>query len=70
MVATCDLEANGLPEHRLEWCDVAMRRPELELRVATRAQPREVILAMRVQIHTGQRLRMAAVEALGQTNHG
>ena len=48
---------------------MAVRGPELELRVAGCAQPREVVVAARIEIDAGQRLGVAAVETLRQPDH-
>src|SRR3982750_55721 len=43
--------------------------PELQFGVAASLQAREIILAARQEIDACQRLGVAAVEALGETNH-
>ena len=46
-----------------------MRRPELELDVARRAQPREIVVAARIQVDSRNRLRVTPVQALGETDN-
>jgi hypothetical protein len=70
VVAAGDLEADGRAEHILERGHMAVRGPELQLRIACGAEPRQVIVAARVQVDTGDRLRVAAVEPFGQSYHG
>ena len=43
-----------------------MRGPELQLRITVGAQPREIVVAAREQVDTGQRLRVAAIESFGE----
>ena len=47
-----------------------MRGPELQLGVAGGAQPHRGIVAAREEIDAGERLRVAAVESLGEPNDG
>src|SRR5687768_7793176 len=63
-----NFEADRLAEHGLERRDVAMGGPELQLDIAGRAQPREIIVRPRIQVDTRDRLRVAAVESLGQAD--
>ena len=44
--------------------------PQLQLGVSRRPQPHEVVVAARKDVHTSQRLRMAAVEPFGEPHHG
>jgi hypothetical protein len=48
---------------------MAVRRPQLQFRVTRGAEPRQVVVAARIEIDTSQRLRVAAVEAFGESNH-
>ena len=48
---------------------MAVRGPELELGVPAGSQSGKVILASRVQVDGGDRLSVAAIEALRQANH-
>jgi hypothetical protein len=65
-----DLETNRLLELAFERGHVPVGRPELELGVATRPKPREVVVSARKQIDRSECLRMAAVEAFGQPHDG
>ena len=56
-----------LAEQPLERRRVAVGRPQLELRVAARPDLQQGVLAAIVQLEPGDGLRVAAVEALGQT---
>ena len=58
--------ADGFAHERLERFDLTMRGPELELGVAGCAKFDEVFLAAVVQLHAGDRLRVAAIERFGQ----
>ena len=48
---------------------MAMRGPQLELGIAGRAQPRQVIGPARIQVDAGDGLRVTPVEPLGQSDH-
>jgi hypothetical protein len=69
VVAASDLEANGLPEDLFERRDVAVCGPDLELRIACRAQPGEIVVAARVEIQASQCLCVTAIQALGKADH-
>jgi hypothetical protein len=64
-----DFEPNWLAEELFERRDVPVRRPQLEFRVAVRAQAGEVIVTTREQIESAERLRVAAIQALGEPDH-
>ena len=69
VVVASDLETNGFAQHFLEWCDVPMRRPQLQFRVPVRTQAGQIVIPAREQIQSAERLRVAAIKALGQTDH-
>ncbi len=46
-----------------------VRRPEFELSFVGRAEPREVIVAARIEVDSGDRLRVTSVEPLGEPHH-
>src|SRR5688572_4771819 len=69
VIADGDFEADRLAEHALERRNVAMRRPDLELRVAGGAKPHEIVVGARIEVDPGQGLRVAAVEPFGQPHH-
>jgi hypothetical protein len=69
VIAAGHLESNGLSQYGLERSHVPVRGPQFELRVAARAQPREVIVASRVEIEPGDRLSVTAIESLREPNH-
>ena len=46
-----------------------VRRPEFEFSFVGRAEPCEVIVPARIEIDSGNRLRVAAIESLGQPHH-
>src|SRR5712692_8139009 len=60
------LHPKRLADQPLERRRVAPRRPQLELRVASRADLEEIVLAAIVQLETRDALRVAPIEALGQ----
>ena len=70
VVGPRDLETYRLAEHPFEWRHVPVRRPQLELRIAGRAQAGEIVVAARIEIDAGERLGVAAVEALGEAYRG
>ena len=70
VVVAGDFEANRLAKDVFEGCDVAVRRPQLELGVARGAQSRQVVVAARIEVDARERLGVAAVEAFGEPNHG
>ena len=70
VIVAGDFEAQRLAEHGFERRDVAVGGPELELGVARGAQPRQVVVAPRIQVDAGQRLRVAAIQAFGEPDHG
>jgi hypothetical protein len=49
-------EPNGLLEHLLEWDDMTGRSPELQFRIAMRAQRHEKVLAAIEHRHRRERL--------------
>src|SRR4051812_13182601 len=51
-----DFEADGPFEFALERRDVAIRGPELQLRVAAGPEPREIVLAARKEVDAAERL--------------
>ena len=59
----------GFAQHFLERRDVPMRRPQLQFRVAVRAQAGQIVVAAREEIDARERLRVAAIQALGQPDH-
>jgi hypothetical protein len=61
-----DLDAERLPRQSFEWRGMAGGGPELQLRVARGAQLQQVVVAAIVEFEAGDRLRVAAVKALGQ----
>src|SRR5262245_42220245 len=63
---TAHLDAQRLANHPFEGGGMSRRRPELQFRVAGRPQLEQPVVAAVVQLEVGHRLRMAAVEALGQ----
>ena len=70
VIVAGDFEAQGFAEHGFERRDVTVGGPELELGVAGGAQPRQVIVAARIEVDAGQRLRVAAIQPLGEPYHG
>ena len=64
-----DFDAKGLADQPLERRRMPARSPELEFSVARRAQLEQSVLAAVVQFEAGDRLRMAAIEPLGQPQH-
>src|SRR3990172_6894492 len=64
------LEADGPVEHALERRGMAVRGPELQLRVARRAQPRKIIVVARVEIDAAEGLRVTPIEPLGEPDDG
>ncbi len=68
-VAPGEFEAYGPAEDALERAHVPVRRPKFELSFVGRAEPREVIVAARVEIYSGDRLRVAAIEPFGKSHH-
>ena len=62
-------EPDGLAEESFERRNVPVRRPQLEFRVAVRAQAGEIIVTTREQIESAERLRVAAIQALGEPHH-
>jgi hypothetical protein len=61
-----DFDAQRLADEALEFCRVTRRGPHLQFRVARRPQLQQRVVAPIVDVEAGDRLRMAAVEALGQ----
>jgi len=70
VIADGDFETNRFAEHPFERCDVAMRRPHLELCIAGGAEPGQVVVGAWIEIDSGQCLRVAAIESFRQSNHG
>ena len=60
----------GWPSSVSSGDDVAVRGPELQLDVAGGAKPRQIVVAAREHVDARERLRVAAVEPLGQPDHG
>jgi len=67
MRISAHFKAQRLSEKPLERLRVAAGRPKLELGIATRTNLQQAVLATVVKVDARHRLRMAAVEALGQT---
>ena len=44
--------------------------PQFELRITVRPQPGKIVVAARKEIDSGERLRVAAIEAFGQAHEG
>jgi len=65
-----DFDAQWLADETFEFRSVTCRCPELQLRVAVRAELQQSVVAAVVQFETRDRLRVAAVEALGKSQHG
>src|SRR3954469_17504989 len=63
-------DAQRLADETFEFRGVTRRCPELQLRVAIRAQLQQSVVAAIVQLEARDRLRVAAVEALGKPQHG
>src|SRR3954471_12186372 len=59
-----DFDPERLSCESFEWRGVTRRGPELQLRVARRAQLQQIVVAAVVELEAGDRLRVAAVEAL------
>ena len=64
-----DFEANRQVELPLERRHVTMSGPQLQLRIAIRAKPGEVVVAARKEVNPGERLRVAPIEALGKPDN-
>ena len=60
---------SGLPVRRSNGDGVTRRRPELQLRVARRAQLQQVVVAAIVELEAGDGLRVAAIEALREAQN-
>jgi hypothetical protein len=67
MRISAHFNAQRLPEKPLERLRVAAGGPKLELGIAARANLQQPVLAAIVKVDARHRLRMAPVEALGQT---
>jgi hypothetical protein len=65
-----DFDAQRFADETFEFRGVTRRCPELQLRVAIRAQLQQSVVATIVQFETRDRLRVAAVEALRKPQHG
>src|SRR4029078_4269540 len=61
-----DFEADRQIELPLERRHVTMCGPQLQLRIAVRAKPGEVVVTARKEVDAGERLRVAPIEALGE----
>ena len=48
---------------------MAVRRPQLQLGVAGGAQPRQVVVASRIEVDSRQRLGVAAIEPFREPHH-
>src|SRR6266542_555138 len=64
-----DFEANRQIELPLERRHVTMCGPQLQLRVAVRAKPGEVVIAAWKEVNPGERLRVAPIQAFGQPDN-
>ena len=64
VVGARHFEANGRVQLPLEWRDVAMGGPELELRIAAGVEARQVVRPTREEINAAERLRVAPIEPL------
>jgi hypothetical protein len=62
-------EAKRLAGEPFERHQRSRRGPQLELRVAGGPQLQQVVVAAVVELEAGDRLRVAAIEALGETQH-
>jgi len=69
MRISAHFDAQRLSEQALERLRVAAGGPELELGIAAGANLQQAVLAAIVKIDARHRLRMAAVEALGQAQN-
>ena len=63
-------DAHRLADETLELGSMSRRCPELEFGVARRPQLQQSIVAAIVQLEARHRLRVAAIEALGEPQHG
>jgi len=63
-------ETDGPVEHRFERADVPVGGPQLQLRVPSGPQAREIIVIARIEVDPRERLRMAPVEAFSEPYHG
>jgi hypothetical protein len=63
-------QPDRFPDYLLEWGDLPMRRPQLQLGIACGAQLDEIFVAAIVQLHAGDDLRVAAVEGFGEAQDG
>src|SRR5919108_5747174 len=70
MTVSADLDAQRFPRQTLEWRGVTRRRPELQLRVARGPDLQQIVVAPIAEVHAGDRLPVAAIEALGQPQDG
>jgi hypothetical protein len=61
-----DLDPERLSHQAFEWRHMPRGGPELQLRVAGRAQLQQVVVAAIVQLETGDGLRVTTIEAFCQ----
>ena len=64
-----DLHPEALADHPLERRGLAVRRPQLQLRVAGGPELEQRVVAPVVKLDPGDGLRMAAIEVLGQAQY-
>jgi len=64
-----DLDAERFPRERLERRGVPRGGPQLQLRVARRAQLQQVVVAAVVKLEARDRLRVAAIEAFREAQN-
>jgi len=69
MSLPADFDSERLADHALEGRDLSRRGPQLELGVSRRSQLQERVLSAIVKFDPGDRLRVAAIEVLGKTQH-
>jgi hypothetical protein len=67
---SANLDTQRLPQQPLERGRVPGGGPELELGVAVGADLQQRVFATVVQLHSGQSLGVAAIEAFGQSQNG
>ena len=60
----------GFPSMRSSGCGLTLGGPELELGVAGRTEFDKIFLAAIVKLDAGHRLRVAAIERLGESEDG
>jgi hypothetical protein len=65
-----DFDSERLSCHAFERRGVSRGGPDLQLHIARRAQPHQVVVAAIVEFQAGDRLCVAAIEALRQAQDG